>query len=149
MINYVTSTQTMEIVDAKLKSTSTVKSLDLINCQIEGIFEDCFFVGCQIDNSQLTKSKLQFSDAQNSKVLNCRVESSQLDNCYFMDGYLNGDMYGGVFRSGKLGPLATLDSSVKMVTDHDNFFDTRFEEEGQKGTDKGVIKGYGKYVPKK
>ena len=41
-------------------------------------------------------------------------------------------MEGGVFRSGELGPYATLDSNVKVVTDTDNFFDTRFEEEDAK-----------------
>ena len=148
LINYVTQTQTIEVVDAIIKTTSTIRSVDLINCQVEGIFEDCFFVGSKITNSQITKSKLKFSDADNSKILNCRVEESQLDNCYFMEGYLNGDMFGGVFRSGKLGPNATINSDVKVVTDNDNFFDTRFEEE-EKGTDKGVLKGYGKISPKR
>lgn len=148
LINYVTQTQTIEVVDAIIKTTSTIRSVDLINCQVEGIFEDCFFVGSKITNSQITKSKLKFSDADNSKILNCRVEESQLDNCYFMEGYLNGDMFGGVFRSGKLGPNATINSDVKVVTDNDNFFDTRFEEE-EKGTDKGVLKGYGKVSPKR
>ena len=148
IINYITETQMMEIVDANIKTTSTIKGYDMINCNIEGIFEDCLFIGTQIKNSQMTKCKLQHSDANNSKVLSCRVESSSLENCYFMDGYLNGDMFGGVFRSGKLGPYATMDSEVKVVTDSNNFFDTRFEEDGQKGTDKGVMKGYGKMVPK-
>jgi hypothetical protein len=51
-------------------------------------------------------------------------------------------MYGGVFRSGELGPYATLDSDVKVVTDSENFFDTKFEED-DKGGDKNV-KGYAK-----
>jgi hypothetical protein len=143
IINYVTSTQLFEIVDAKIKSTLIVKGYELINCDVEGLFEDCFFLNCQINNSQITKSKLQHTDVDNSKILNCRVEGSTLNNCYFMEGYLNGDMFGGVYRSGKLGPYATMDSMVKVVTDHDNFFDTRFEEES-KGDDKGEIKGWGK-----
>lgn len=144
LINYVTSTQTIEIVDAIIKTNSTLKNIDLINCKCEGIFENCFFVGSEVNNSQLTKSKLQQTSAINSKVLNCKVEMSELDNCYFMDGYLNGEMYGGVFRSGKLGPYATLDSEVKVVTDAGNFFDTKFEIDGGKGDKKGMIKGYGK-----
>jgi hypothetical protein len=143
IVNYVTSTQTMEIVDANIKSTSTLRGYDLINCETEGIFEDCFFVGSEVKNSQMTKCKLQQSSAVNSKVLNCKVESSDLTNCYFMEGYLNGDMFGGVYRSGKLGPYATMDSEVKVVTDNNNFFDTKFETE-TKGDDKGSIKGYGK-----
>lgn len=145
ILNYVTVTQTMEIVDANIKTTSTLKNYELINCKAEGIFEDCFFVGSEIRNSQVTKSKLQHSDAINSKILNCNVEASRLENCYFMDGYLNGEMVAGVYRSGKLGPYASMDSEVKIVTDNNNFFDTKYDEE-TKGDKKGIIdvKSFGK-----
>jgi uncharacterized protein YjbI with pentapeptide repeats len=143
IINYVIEKQTIEIVDAQFKTSATLKNYDLINCQVEGIFEDCYFIGSEIKNSQVSKSKLQHSDADNSKILNCKVEQSELTNCYFMNGYLNGDMYGGVFRSGKLGPYATMDSEVKIVTDNNNFFDTKYEDDA-KGDKKGVITGYGK-----
>ena len=143
IVNYVTSTQTIEVVDAKIKSTSTVSRIDLINCSCEGIFNDCYFVGSEISNSQVSKSKIQQSTALNSKILNCNVDASDLTNCYFVDGYLNSNMFGGVYRSGKLGPYATLDSDVKIVTDIDNFFDTTFDTE-TKGDSKGVIKGYKK-----
>jgi hypothetical protein len=149
IINYVTKTQTYEIVDADIKSTSVIKTIDLINCNAEGIFEDCFFVGSQILNSQLTKCKLRHADATNTKVLNCNVEQSDLKDCYFMDGYLNGSMMGGVYRSGKLGPYASMDTDVKIVKDYDNFFDTKFDSEDDKGDDKGIMKVYGKGVFKK
>jgi len=143
IINYVIDRQTIEIVDAVFKTSATIKNYDLINCQVEGIFEDCFFIGSEIRNSQVSKSKLQHSDVDNSKILNCKVEQSELRNCYFMNGYLNGDMYAGVFRSGDLGPYATMDSEVKIVKDNDNFFDTTFDED-DKGGDKEAVKGYGK-----
>lgn len=143
IINYVIEKQTIEIVDANFRTSATLRNYDLINCQVEGIFEDCYFIGSEIKNSQVSKSKLQHSDADNSKILNCKVEQSELTNCYFMNGYLNGDMYGGVFRSGDLGPYATMDSEVKVVKDNDNFFDTTFDED-DKGGDKEAVKGYGK-----
>lgn len=143
IINYVVATQTIELVDADFKSTATLKGYDLINCRVEGIFEDCFLIGSEIRNSQLSTCKLQNSEADNSKILNCKVEQSDINNCYFMNGYLNGNMNGGVFRSGDLGPYAILDSEVKVVTDNENFFDTRFEED-EKGDKDGVIKGYKK-----
>lgn len=148
IINYVTLNQTFEIVDANIKATSTLKKCDIISSRCEGIFEDCFIVGSEIDNSQLFKSKLQQCNASNSKVLNCRVESSELTDCYFMEGYLNGDMFGGVFRSGKLGPYATLDSNVKIVNDDRNFFDIKFEDGDKVGDKGGIIKGYDKQVKK-
>jgi hypothetical protein len=127
IVNYVTTTQTMEIIDATIKSTSTIKGYDLVNCICEGIYEDCLFAASEINNSQLVKCRLFNSDAKDTKVLNCKVDGSSLTNCYFMDGYLNGDMFGGVYRSGKLGPYATMDSDVKIVTDNDNFFDTTYD----------------------
>lgn len=143
IVNYVTTTQTMEIIDATLKSSSTIKGYDLVNCICEGIFEDCLFAASEINNSQVVKSRLFHSDVKDTKVLNCKVDGSSLTNCYFMDGYLNGDMFGGVYRSGKLGPYATMDADVKIVTDSDNFFDTTYDEE-TKGDGKGQIKGFGK-----
>lgn len=149
IVNYMTSTQMIEVVDARIKTTSTIRGYDMINCNVEGIFEDCFFIGSEINNSQLTKCKLQHSDAENTKVLNCNVEASTLENCYFMDGYLNSDMIGGVYRSGKLGPYASMDSDVKIVTDYQNFFDIRYDDESGKGDKKGMIDGYGKTFGKK
>lgn len=149
IINYVTNLQTIEIVDAKIKSLSSLKTIEFINCELEGTFNDCFFVGCQIQNSQIIKSKLKHSDAINSKILNCNVDSSTLKDCYFMEGYLNGNMQGGVYRSGKLGPYASMDTEVKIVTDYNNFFDTKFDPEDEKGAGKEILKPYGKIGTKK
>lgn len=149
IINYVTNLQTIEIVDAKIKSLSSLKTIEFINCELEGTFNDCFFVGCQIQNSQIIKSKLKHSDAINSKILNCNVDSSTLKDCYFMEGYLNGNMQGGVYRSGKLGPYASMDTEVKIVTDYNNFFDTKFDPEDEKGAGKEILKPYGKISTKK
>jgi len=140
IINFVSSTQTMEVVDAKIKATLTLKGFDFINSTIlEGIFEDCDFHGCEIQNTQISKSKITASELTNSKVLSCRVEQSGLKNCYFQNGFLNGDMDGGVFRSGELGPFATVSPETKIVSDSENFFDTRFETEEGKGDKKGVM----------
>ena len=144
IINYVTRTQTLEVVDATIKTSSTIKGIEFINCDVEGIFDDCFFLNTDVRNSQITKSGIQNSDVTNSKVLNCNVDGSTLENCYFQEGYLNGEMRGGIYRSGKLGPYAQMDSEVKIVTDYENFFDTRFDPDEDKGKDKGIIKAFGK-----
>ena len=145
IINYVTSTQRVEIIDAVVKSTLNIKNYDFINCTIsEGIFENCQFVNSAIDNSQIIKSRIDGTQLNNSKILNCHVESSQLNGCYFMNGYLNCDMDGGVFRSGKLGPYATLSSETKVVSDTDNFFNTKFDQQDGilKPINKGSIKSF-------
>lgn len=144
IINYVTRSQTLEIVDSNIKTLTTIKGIEFINCQLEGIFNDCFFLSSAVINSQLTKCGIQNSDINDSKIFNCNVDNSKLENCYFMEGYLNGDMRGGVYRSGKLGPNATMDSEVKIVTDYNNFFDTSFDSEGDKVKDKSLMKSFGK-----
>jgi len=142
IINYVTTFQRIEIIDGRIKSNFNIKDFDFINCTLfDGIFESCTFVNCEIRNSQIIKSKLHGTDVTSSKVLNCSVEASSLKDCFFMNGYLNADMEGGIFRSGKLGPYASISSDTKIVSDTDNFFDTSFEDDDyQSKRDKGVMK---------
>ena len=143
IINYITATQKMEIVDGDIKGTLTLNGYEYVNCRImEGIFEHSNFYGCEINNSQISTSKIEASDVIGSKVLSCRVENSSLTNCYFMNGVLNGDMSGGVFRSGELGPYATISSDTKVVGTTDNFFDTKFDS--QEKSYKDDIKGFKK-----
>ena len=59
-----------------------------------------------------------------------------------MNGVLNGDMSGGVFRSGELGPYASISPETKIVGVTDNFFDTKFDS--QEKSYKEDIKGYKK-----
>lgn len=141
IVNFDSATQTMEIVDAKIKSLSTLKGYEFINCNVlDGVYESCAFHGCEIDNSQISKSKISNSEINNSKILSCRVEQSGLKNCYFMNGYLNGDMEGGVFRSGELGPFSTISSDTKIVTQSsDNFFNAKFDSEENKVDKEGII----------
>lgn len=142
IINFVTSTQRIEVIDANVKTVQNINNIDFINCIISnGIFESCHFVNSEIDNCQLIKSRIHGCDINGSKVLNCEVESGELNSSFFMGGYLNCDMNGGVWRSGKLGPYGNISSETKIVSDGDNFFDTKFDSDGyQKEKDKGVMK---------
>lgn len=130
IINYVTLTQKIEVVDAEVKSNHNLDNIDFINCRIyNGIFNKCNIINCEADNSQFIKCDLDGSKLTKSKVLNCKVESTLLKDCFFMGGYLNSEMEGGIFRSGKTGPYANLSSDTTIVSEYDNFFDTRFDTE--------------------
>jgi uncharacterized protein YjbI with pentapeptide repeats len=140
IVNFVTNTQTIEVVDATVKTTATLRGYEFINSQvIEGIFDGCKFHACEVNNSQLIKSEIDNSDINKSKILTCNVESSKITDSYFQNGFLNGDMIGGVFRSGQLGPFATISPETKIVTDGQNFFDTKFEDDDDKGDVKGIM----------
>ena len=61
---------------------------------------------------------------------------SELDNCYFENGYMNSRMIGGILRSGKLGLYADISDTTEVVNETgDNFFNTNIED------DKKGIKG--------
>lgn len=130
IINFVTTTQKIEVVDGEIKSAHNIEDVDFINCRIyNGIFTRCSIVNSEAENSQFIKSDLDGCQVAKSKILNSKVESSMLTDCFFMGGYLNSSMSGGIFRSGKLGPYADISSQTKVVSEYDNFFDTRFESD--------------------
>lgn len=145
IINYDTSTQRFEVVDANIKASLNIKDYDFINCIIsDGIFDDCAIVNSEIINSQLIKCKINGSKITSSKILNSSVEQTEIFDSYFMGGYLNGNMDGGVFRSGKLGPYALISSSTKIVSDTDNFFATPFDDGGGMEKDTKNVKAFKK-----
>jgi hypothetical protein len=146
IINFVTTTNKIEIIDANIKTTQNISGFDFINCIIsDGIFESCHFVNSEITNCQVIKSRIHGSDVKSTKVLNCEVDSSELNDCFFMGGYLNCDMTGGVYRSGKLGPYGNISSETKIVSDTDNFFSTDFDDDQyNRKKDQGAIKGFKK-----
>src|SRR5574343_224457 len=98
IINYVTTSRRLEIVDSTIKAVSNINNFDFINCKLsDAIMESCNFVTSEVINCQISKSKLDGCQVKDSKVLSCKVEASVLTNCFFMNGYLNSDMDGGVY----------------------------------------------------
>jgi len=137
LINYDTTRQRVEVINSKIIAIETIKDLDLISCELEGIFEACHIVSSDVANSQLKRCKVNHTELVETKLFVSDVDNCDLTDCFFMGGYFNSNMYGGVFRSGELGPNAYFDSNVKKVTDGNNFFDTRYDEDGEKSDKKG------------
>ena len=132
IINFDTDRKVIEVVDATIKAILTVKRSEFINCIIlDGIFESCNFHGCEISDSHLVISSVHASDVNESKLLACHVDQSTLVDCFFVNGKLDGSMEGGVFRSGELGPFASISPETKIIHDkgYGNFFDTRFDQD--------------------
>ncbi len=139
VINYYTGEHKIEVVGAEFKSIMNIKNFDFINCEIySGIFNDCNFMSCEITNSHINKATVDKCDLKNSKLISSSIEGSSLDNCFFMGGFLNSDMDGGIFRSGKIGPYGTLSSTTKVVTDKSNFFKVKYEEDDKEAKPKSL-----------
>lgn len=137
-INYYSATAKLEIVNATFKSTIDLSNYDFIACEIHGgIFSNSNFVNCDILNSEITKSKLINSDAKKTKLISVNADNSFLVDCFFQAGYMNSKMVGGILRSGRLGELADISDTTKVIgKEEKSFFDTTIEEED---TDKKKI----------
>jgi len=124
IINYDTEEQQIEIIDATFKTIFDIKKVTFIDCIIEGgAFSNCTFINSEIKNAHLNNCTLEMCDVYKTKVESSKVGSgSILHDCYVFNTLLDGEMKGGIFRSGKLGENARLDSDVKIVTGNNNYF---------------------------
>lgn len=145
ILNYYTDKNIFEVISAeRVKGTSVLKGYTFVDCNIEGILSSCNVVQCEVSDSQLTSCKLNDTEVKESKLYNCHVEDGVVIDSFFMGGYLNTDMKGGVFRLGELGPYGELDSAVIRVEDSDNFFGVDFGE-----IERSSGEGKKKYILKK
>lgn len=135
IINYDTETKCIEVVGGEeIEFTGTVSCIDFINCNLtQGDFIDCNFIKCNIKNSIIVSSTLQDCEVDESKLLNCKIDQeTEIRDCYFTEGTMDGNMVGGVFRSGKLGPEGTISNETKVLNDEQNFFNIKTNGEVDK-----------------
>ena len=130
LINYYTEQHKMEIIGAEFKSVLNLHNYDFIDCNIEdGIFDKCSFISTSVSNAEINRSKISNSNIDGCKLLNTNIETSRLEDSLFINGYMNSDMIGGIFRSGKIGPYGSLSSTTKIVDKKTNFFGVDSDEE--------------------
>jgi hypothetical protein len=117
VINYNSTTNRVEIVDAIISNIHYLKSVDFINCNIkECTLYDCHIVDTEIDGGHIYNSKVFESKLNACKLSNCEAtEWSELTKCMFDGGTIDCIMKDGVFRSGEIGPNAQIDITVKMA----------------------------------
>jgi len=124
IINYNTEEQKIELVNANFKTIFDIRRIDIIDSTIDGgSFVNCNLINCEIKNAHLTNCTVVYTDLYNSKLESTQIhEGSILNDCYVFNCLLDAHMKGGIFRSGKLGESAELDSDVKIVTSVNNYF---------------------------
>ena len=131
IINWDTEKKKLEIVDADFKTIFDLKNINIIDSKVDsGTYNDCIFINSEIKNAHLHNCTLISSEAYNLKMENCEVDqTSNLKNCYFYGGLLNGTMDGGVWRTGKIGEFGVLSDDVRIATDMDSYFNTTIDQE--------------------
>jgi hypothetical protein len=145
IINFNTETNKLELVDAEFKGIFDIKNIDLIQCTVEGgTYSKCNLVNSELKNCHVYTSNIMNSDIFNTKVEASKVDStSQIINCYLFNTLLDGDMNGGVFRSGKIGPYANIGDDVEIITGVDSYFGVKQQDTGK---DKKLVKDKKKWM---
>jgi hypothetical protein len=136
IVNYVTDKKRFEIVGAELTGSDKIDNVDFMNCEVSEIWADtCAFVGCHLNKSRLENCSLESSVTTESKMAKTAVFGGEIENCYFIDGYMNGTMTGGVIRGGKVGPMGILSDETRILSTSDNFYSTELDDDDSDGKD--------------
>lgn len=124
IINYDTTNQKLEIIDANIKSIFKILNWVFVDCTINsGIYEKCDFISCIINNSNIHNCNIIDTDAFNSKIVDTNTdELCKLTSCYVNGGVMNGDMPDGILRLTKVGENGIIGDEVKIVDEINDFF---------------------------
>ena len=118
-LNYDTTLSTIQLRDAKLKCTN-VSNIDFVNCDIEyGNLTNCDMYGGSIKDAVIKSCNLFLdSTADRCKLIDSFANrTTVLSNCEFegVNGVLNGEMNGGLFRNGGIGIHAVVSKSTVVI----------------------------------
>lgn len=125
ILNYDTQTMQLEVVYCdELEGIGLIENLSFIECTIlSGDFSKCEFNDCEITSTIINASTINTCLVDETKLLNCNTDDDTvLNECFFSEGYMNSNMKGGIFRSGKIGTDAIISSETKMLNNDKNFF---------------------------
>lgn len=138
IINWDTSRNRLEVVEAEIVANYTLDRYDFINCVIKNTsLQDCETISCEIEQSHLMNVSVKDTEVKTSKVIDCNVNKhSHLVDCFFMGGKIEGEMEGGVLRSGQVSKDAIIASSVEVLTSN-NFFNAEISNIAHKEMGKG------------
>jgi hypothetical protein len=125
IINYTSEFNRLEIVNTQIKTVLDVEGIDFIDCEIQNsMLNNCQVVNTKVNNTHLTNSKIYGSDLHTCKVTECEIDTNTiLYDCYFYSGTMNGEMRGGIFRSGKIGEEAFISPETKIVQPGETMYD--------------------------
>lgn len=124
VINFVPTSNDLEIIDASIKTILDIKGFTFIDCEIkDSMMTSSNIVDSNVENTHCNSCNISGSIIDNSRLLLSNVENySLIKNCYFNGGIMDSKMEGGVFRSGKLGSQGEISSDTKIIRDTEEDF---------------------------
>jgi hypothetical protein len=116
--NYDTEVGRFQIHKAKLKNCRT-DNIEFIECEVDGVFNNCYFYDCKITSSQLSNCIA----ARNNVIKISIISETQLpinnvcEDCYIKNKniIINCEVKDGVIRSGEIGKLAKISKGTMII----------------------------------
>ena len=122
VVNYDTGKQRIQVKDAKLKESFSIRNVDFINCSIEGELIGCELYGCKVRSSNIQESKfITGNDIRYSYIKDCsfnREGTNRIDLSYIKsnpDSPIYGDLRECIVRSGTVGLSCRVDSKTEFI----------------------------------
>jgi hypothetical protein len=122
-LNYDTENNQFELVNYIGDISGLLSYMAFIRCEITGgDYTMCEFFNTDIHNANLTSCAVYNSEVFETKLTqtNC-VKYTVLNDCYFVDGFIDCEMIGGVFKNGIKGDHADITPTVKVIDKEINF----------------------------
>jgi hypothetical protein len=119
LINYDTEISRVQIKDATFKDSFLIRDVDLVNCTISGIIENCNLWSCKVEKSHLDNCELISSNkVYDSKITKTEMgDRTLIDNCYIENGSrtINGTIKGCIIRSGQISDRSKMDDRTEVI----------------------------------
>lgn len=119
-LNWDSDLGVFELKDAKLSGVK-VSHLNIINCEINGIIENCNIWGSTINNSRLNRSLLVAGNKVKSSLLEiCRADrTNTIDRSYIINKgeIINCEVNESIIKNAGIGKNARLDEECTLIED--------------------------------
>ena len=96
-----------------------ISDFELIDCDVEGIFDRCWFFDCNVKNARISVSRLMKGNTVDfSKIVESDLHvDNVLNDCYIENKkiVINCTVNRGVIRNGEIGKLAKLSKETLVV----------------------------------
>jgi hypothetical protein len=127
IVNYDTNIKRVQVKDATLKESFSIKGIDFINCSIEGEITDCRLLKCKVRSSHIKECQiLNGNDIRYSYVKRCpflrdgnnRIDLSYINNS--KDHPIYAELTECIVRSGTVGMNCKVDNKTEFIRELSN-----------------------------
>jgi hypothetical protein len=116
--NYDAQIGRFQLRNAKVGGT-TVKDMDLVKCDLTGVFENCAFVGCNISKARLYNAKVILNNKISESYLGgvSINKENEISNCYVVNNeeIVNCDIIKSVIKFATPGKDINVDESSTII----------------------------------